>query len=347
MNNLQFDTYEIQQQVLDFMRALDLAPVDNSEIIIDSKIHRYKAHGDKGSETSGAYCIHDDGLPAGWVQDWRKGEPVKWHFDTKGLTQEQRNYLNDPETKKRNEAKQKQREKEQKEKFDRSAEFCRVLFEQLPPAPEDNPYLLRKKVYPYGLHVQGDTLAVPLRDIDGRMRSIQWINPDGSKKFQQDTSTAGAFWSIALDTVTNDDRNNTVTNRNNRNKNSTILVGEGFATMAKVYELTGLPCVAAMSCGTLMKTCEIIHAKFPQSQIIITADNDINNEIKHGINTGIVAAKEIVKKGIATWYVFPTFSSPDDGTDWDDFAVKFGDDLCETKLSQEVSRSFAEAKRNS
>ena len=55
MNNLQFDTYEIQQQVLDFMRSLDLAPVDDTEIIIDGKIHRYKTNGDKGSETSGSY----------------------------------------------------------------------------------------------------------------------------------------------------------------------------------------------------------------------------------------------------------------------------------------------------
>ena len=94
-----FNYSDIKQQVLDFMRSLNVQPHDDKDIVIDGELHRYRTHDDKRNSQSGAYCIHDDGIPAGWVQDWRKGEAVNWRYDSSALTDEQRTYFNSDEFK--------------------------------------------------------------------------------------------------------------------------------------------------------------------------------------------------------------------------------------------------------
>ena len=71
---LSFNLFEIEAQILDFMRSLHIEPLDNIHFTFDGHIHRYKVAGDKGSEKAGAYCIWTEHWPAGWVYNWRTGE---------------------------------------------------------------------------------------------------------------------------------------------------------------------------------------------------------------------------------------------------------------------------------
>ena len=325
---------DIEAQFRDFLRVNDIEPIDNVNIIIDGQIHRYRVRGDDPGETAGAYCIFTDGnIPAGWAKDWHVGQSVSWcyKFNDTHFTEEQKTYFRSEAYQQKLQAERKLKEEQLREKQKHASLDARAKFDTCPNAPGDFQYLKDKKVYPYGVRLfdngQDLSLVVPLRDIDGRVQSLQWISEDGKKQFYPGAPTKGLFWAVGLDTVNPDD------------KKAVILIGEGFATMAKIYELTQKPSVAAMNCGNMKLVAEIIKGKFPNARIIITADNDKATEIKRGFNPGIHAANEIVKSGLAVNFIFPKFDNPADGSDWDDFSLFFGDERTASVLNDDISQA--------
>ena len=196
-----FSDDEIREQALAVMREYGIEPIKNIRLILDGKLHRYALEGDKHSETSGAYIIHSDGWPAGYFQNWRIGLKVKWKFDGGDIKPE--DYFNSDEYKKNKkeiEAKQKQREEEEQKRHAEASERARILFEQLPEATE-HPYLKKKQINPHGVRYQSATksLVIPLRDINGKLLSIQSINEEGEKRFFFDAPLKGAFFSFNLE----------------------------------------------------------------------------------------------------------------------------------------------------
>ena len=200
MFSQQFNIIEIEQQVLDFMRSLGIQPYDE-HLEIDDELHRYRVHDDKRGDKSGAYCIHTDGVPAGFVQDWKTGVKSDWKYDTSELTQAQINEFSTPAFIAQAEEAKRKREQELKKKHARAAELAKQLFEQLKPAPDNHAYLRSKHIHNHGLRIQEKKLAVPLRNINGVVKSIQWIDEDGTKRFQTDAPLEGVFFSIALNTL--------------------------------------------------------------------------------------------------------------------------------------------------
>ena len=57
-------------------------------------------------------------------------------------------------------------------------------------------YLQKKKVEPFGVRFHEDSLAVPLRDIKGKLWSLQYIYPDGTKRFLTGGRKKGCFHHI-------------------------------------------------------------------------------------------------------------------------------------------------------
>ncbi len=321
-----FNYSDIKQQVLDFMRSLNVQPRDERDIIIDGYLHRYSTHDDKSYNQSGAFCIFTDGIPAGWVQDWRKGEAVNWHYDMSTLDNEQCTYFNSDEFKQKAERERKEAEEKRKDKQNKAISLARQSWHDLKPAPDNHPYLISKKVKNYGLHFNEDTkaLAVPLRDISGQVQSLQWIRPDGQKRFFEGAPTEGAFFAVALDLV--DDK-----------YTGAVLLAEGYATAAKLYELTGLPSVAAINCHALMEVARLLKEKYPKCVILVMADDDKETELKHGFNPGLREAQKVVSKKLAKAVISPPFTSPDEGTDWDDYAIKHGEPKTTGILQQKIS----------
>lgn len=325
MFNFQFNDSDIQQQLLSFMRSLNITPLNNELFIFDSQIHRFKVDGDKGSEKSGAYCIFPDGIPAGFVQDWRKGIKYNWKFDISGYNDEQRSYFNSEEFRIKAENARIKREKELKKRQIEASEKARILWESLNPADGSHPYFCAKQVYPYNLReTPQNVLAVPLSDIDGHVKSIQWISGNGDKRFFDGAPIDGLFYSLAFDIIRDDD-------------DKPILLGEGYATLAKAYELTGLPIAAALSCSHLIEIGKILRKRYPKKKIIVLADNDKLTEINRGFNPGIREAKKAVQEAKLNGYVAPDFKSPHDGSDWDDYALKYGDDPTAEILRERIA----------
>ena len=319
-----FSDSEIREQVLQRMRELDIYPARDFNLILDGELHRYTIEGDTPSSKNGAYCIFTDGIPAGYLQNWKNGVKENWRFNTSNFPKEQRDYFNSREYWEETEKKRIAREKALKEKQLKASEMARTMYEQLEAEPYGHPYLKKKDVEPYDLKLNNasNVLAVPLRDINRKFLSLQWIDAEGNKKFFTDAPVKGAFWSIALDTI---------------EKHNTILLGEGYATMAKIYELTQLPCVAAMNCHNLLDTARALKSKYPESVLIIMADDDRETEQKRGFNPGKAAADEVVKARVAKTFLPPPFKNGDSGTDWDDFALKYGNDITAHILKQQIS----------
>ena len=205
MLQLYFNFEDVRQQFLEFMRSLDVQPYDESSLNLNGELHRYRVHDEKQGHKSGAYLVHTDGWPAGYVQDWRTGLKENWKYDASDLSDEQRKYFNSDEFKKKAEEEHRKAEEKRRKKRANQSERARILYDTLKQAPDSHPYLLRKHVKNYGLRLNEGScaLAVPLWNISGRLLSIQWINEDGQKLFFEGAELKGAFYSEKLFTLDN------------------------------------------------------------------------------------------------------------------------------------------------
>ena len=318
---------EISAAFLDFLNHNNLTPKDNISIVADGNIHRFSLLNDDRGEKSGAYCIYSDNWPAGWAEDWHVGQSINWSFTTNGIPKEQQEYLDSQAFKDKVAASRKIFEQEKIQKHNAAATKSGEIFNNSDYAPENHPYLQAKHIYPYGVKINSDgTLIVPLRNIHGDIRSLQFISQDGVKRFVSESSTKGAFWAIGLDTI--------------NDNNNVILLGEGFATMAKAYELTGKPSVAGISCSALKAVAVDLRLAFPNCKIICLADNDWQTQQKSDFNQGIKAAQELLNAKLIDDFIFPTFNDNENGSDWDDFSILHGDDYSAAVLNDKIAQAL-------
>jgi len=139
-----------------------------------------------------------------------------------------------------------------------AAKQCLERWEGASIAKETHPYLKAKGVQAHGIKQQGDDLLVPVR-IDNEITSIQQIGSDGKKQFSSGGKVGGGYFRITPKDVKNID---------------TVVVCEGYATGASIYEATGYAVAVAFNASNLVKVACILRAKVPKAKIIIAADND-------------------------------------------------------------------------
>ena len=190
-----FDIEKLQNEVEDFIHSVGIEPLGTVNFTFDGSLHRFKVNGDKHGEETGWYVLHLDGWPAGTVGDWRKGIRENWKFDIEKLPDKNRKFFNNVEIKKSIE-RRKKLDNELEEKFNTKADRTRIYFETLPIADITFPYLQKKDILPLGgirYCKEKNALAVPLYNINGIFRSLQWIYEDGTKRFDYETSTKGAW----------------------------------------------------------------------------------------------------------------------------------------------------------
>jgi putative DNA primase/helicase len=145
-------------------------------------------------------------------------------------------------------------------------------------ADPDQAYLRGKGVQPFGIRMDmGGTLIIPLVDLDGTIHSIQRIYEDGTKRFLSGGAKADHFALIGgpLETA------------------PAILLCEGWATGATAHAATDLPVVAAMDAGNLVRVAPLVQARFPDTTLVILADNDIKpgRDTNPGVEAATAAAR--------------------------------------------------------
>jgi antirestriction protein ArdC/phage/plasmid primase-like uncharacterized protein len=314
-----------QQEFIDALVSLGCL-ITGEHPIMDGQTHRIATDGDKPGEKAGFYVAYLDGHPAGYIQNNRTGEELKWKSKGYSLSESEKEQL-----KAINADKLQKREAAQKAKQDAVAHAVRRLLEVAPLASADHPYLKLKqartgnlrvvpdsnielpidiniiigrnkkdsqklrKAYPDKLVFTAGDLLLPAFEINGEIRSVQAIQSNGTKRFaaggaKQDTlQVAGGQ---GLDALT---------------RSPAIIIGEGYATADTLSQALGFPTVAAFDSGNLPAVARLLREKFPNKPIIIAGDNDLHLELTEDRNPGkekaLAAATLVNGKAI-----FPIFA---------------------------------------
>jgi putative DNA primase/helicase len=163
----------------DFIRAQGL--VLDEPPIMDGRVHRISAEEGRRGNKDGAYKGYLDGLPSGWVTNYRNGDEVqKWSAERERASTAQSSPEDQAARRARWRVQQAQREAQAQADFRKAASLSQEIWESLSSEPvnPDRTYLHRKQVANLGVRFAGDDVVVPVRDIDGQLWSLQTIKAD-------------------------------------------------------------------------------------------------------------------------------------------------------------------------
>lgn len=247
--------YNIVEDFKNAMRDAGISPPDTIKANT-ADIQRFHVSGDKSGSLNGAYRLHTDGKPSGYFEDLKQGVKHKWTYqgdnahtmpsiDTKAIQAKQTNAI-----------------QETAEKHALAAESARSVWNncQVITEPTAHPYLVKKRINPHTVRLnsykQYNNLVIPVFSPEGEIISLQFINPDGSKRFQKGGKKGFFFFGMAV------------------NASKPVLIAEGFATGASLHENTGLQVFVAFDAGNLKATAQTVRKQHPAALIVLCADND-------------------------------------------------------------------------
>lgn len=293
----------------EFLNSIKSAGVLENTVIADGQKHRIAVDGDKGKEQSGFYVLHADGVANGYFMNNRTGEEIKWsskEHSYNSMTPEEK-----AEMKALYQARKAEREQEDKILTEKAEKALYAKFMNKE-AINEHTYLSNKMIEPtQNIYAGNDnTITVPLYNIDGRLKSAQYISEDGEKRFAKNTNKVGAFHIIDG-------------NAADLKSATSIIVAEGYATAASINEAIkepGLKVIAAMSANNLEHTVKAITEKYPAINIVIAADNDLN---KIG-NIGLNAANAVADKYKNVTVTVPKINGKAVAGDFNDIISKNG-----------------------
>lgn len=285
--------------VLDqFGAAMRAAGLDfEQHLQADGRLHRFRVQGDKPGSKNGWYVLHADGVPAGAFGCYKRDIRETWRADIgRSLTAEE-----EAAHRARLDAMQKARAaaEAQRQERGRSAAVERWQCASSSVDPE-HPYLVRKRVQAHGIRQDGDALLVPVRNVRGEIRGLQEIHGDGSKKFTPGTSKKGHYHAIGK-------------------RGDRIIICEGYATGATLYEALGDAIAVAFDAGNLVDVAKALRAKHPRLALVLAADNDAGTQGNPGATKARAAAA-----AVGGCVVIPSFEQDGAGTDWNDYAALYG-----------------------
>ena len=287
-----------EQQFAAAMAEHGLQP---GEIVADGKLHRFDGTDEKRGKRSAWYVLHGDGLPAGSFGDWRTGLSETWCAKPERT-------LTDAE-------RQAHRQRIEQGKSEAAAERAKVAEDAAAKCVElwntagnvdgGHSYIERKGINPTGAKQLRDALLIPLRDAGGELRSLQFIQPDGSKRFKTGGAVAGCYCALG----------------GKPGPDAPLLICEGWATACSLHEATCYPVAAAMNAGNLLSVAQALRAKLPDVPMIVCADDDIETDG----NPGLTKAREAAQ-AIGALLAVPDFGPerPDGATDFNDLHVACG-----------------------
>lgn len=223
----------------------------------------------KGARNRAGWCYLFDDLKGGFFGDYSTDARHHWKS-----TEGQR--LSDMEWesyRQRIKAMQAQREAEQAQAHKKASEAAALIWKQAAPAT-GHEYLTRKGIKPHGIKCDGHHLLIPMRDTAGTLHSLQTIAPDGGKRFQPGGRVKGCYHAIGK-------------------PDGVLIVCEGYATGASIYEATGHAVAVAFNAGNLRAVAEALRAKYPTLRLILAADDDAATPGNPGLTKATEAARAV------------------------------------------------------
>lgn len=258
----------------------------DTQLIATGKIERAHQIGDKSGSRNIAYCLHMDGTPAGYFENFKLGVKAHWKANGQSFSKSDRLKF---------ELAQKQRQAEILETQRKAAIKAVNLWRDATPVIS-HPYLERKQIQPHQLRInRAGALLVPIYNQAGLIVNLQFINADGSKRFLSGGQKRGCFGVIGSHT-----------------DNNTILICEGWATGASLNEHSDLFTVVALDAGNLVPVAQCWRRLRPNAKIVVCGDNDLSE-------IGQIKAREAALACQGT-YLIPEAV----GCDWNDILTDGG-----------------------
>lgn len=260
------------------------AQLASAGLIVDGPLEigsfqRCKAEGDRAGKRSGWYVLHELRLDSGDVVlvgrygNWRAGDGNSGHkveFSARELNKAERDRFMRLQEETRMKALE-----ERKRKNESAARRAAQMWARLPDSGPSE-YLKRKKVGLYGCKMAKGTLVVPVRNGDEEFTGLQFIDPDGGKRFLTGTYKQGCYHLIGELPTT-----------------GRLGIAEGYATAATIHKVLGITVAVAFDAGNLGPVARVLRSIAPDSQIIIFADNDAATPGNPGLTKAEEAAADV------------------------------------------------------
>ena len=279
-----------------FRAAMRRAGLDYAgPIHADGNLQHFKVEGDHGLNSW--YVLYSGPPAAGAFGCWKRDIKEKWCERNNDLSQMDWSKIQN----KLHEASQAKAQK-QKDQHEQARKKAEHVWEHAKPVTA-HAYLTTKGVPVLGnLREDNGKLVLALRDADGRLHSLQFIDSDGFKKFLKGGRVVGCFFELAA------------------NADGPLVICEGYATGASIAEATGYATVCGMNAGNLIAVAKSLRTRFPERDIILAADNDQWTPK----NPGRVKAEEAAK-AIRARIALPQFENTiDKPTDFNDLHQEEG-----------------------
>ncbi|MEN1942672.1 DUF5906 domain-containing protein [Luteimonas sp. MJ293] len=153
----------------------------------------------------------------------------------------------------------------------RAAEMARKVWPRLE-ADGESPYLKAKGVGAHGAKfTRNGSAVIQLVNTAGVIQGLQFLRTAAQAK--EARRPAKEFWPGGLVKKAHFHQMGAV--------DWIVLVAEGYATAASLYEATGLPVVCAFDAGNLVPVAEALRKRYRKAKILICADDDAFGNCQH------------------------------------------------------------------
>lgn len=291
----------------EFAQALAAAGLVVENIRADGQLHRVPVEG-RPRGKDGAYTLHLDGRPSGYIQNFVTGHTENWKSTGTELSDAELAAQRAEMA-----AIRAQREQEREETQRENARKAADEFNRLPKATPDHPYLAAKGlnqdiIDKLDLRVDGrGHLVVPVKNRDQEIQSVQRIGGNGFKQFESGCKAQGGFAVIGDSAQFAQDRS------------EPIIISTGMATAASIHLATGEPIVVAFQDSNLRAVAEAFKAMYPYRSFFIAGDNDQHNVAKGLKNSGLESARAAAK-AVGGRYAVPIFATGQQGKSFSDYS---------------------------
>ncbi len=282
-------TNEVESFVEHIHKVLGFSP--DADKVEPEKFIRFSTNSDRGDRAGWCKLFAD--RKAGTFGDWRTGVKGEWFSDDIKTVEDRKRWIEDIEIAK----KQAEKEKE-KEQYEAISSY-KLRFHVAKRADERHPYLMAKRVKPYGIKQENNNLIIAVQNVHSHTLGLQEITPTGEKRFLPFSQVKGNFFFIG------------------KASDQHIVICEGYATGATIHEATGLPVAVAFNAGNIPHVVDALKEKYVKNTFIIAADDDWKGKNNVGLE---VATKTAQEKGCLL--AVPVFlgERADKDTDFNDLA---------------------------
>ena len=215
---------------------------------------------DRSNQRSGWYVVNElSGNYFATFGNWKTGFEGKWSsIDTSTLSP-----VDTAKLKQQMAEAQHRLEEAKKNRNEEVATEVKELFASYKNTTEHK-YLTNKKVKSYGLKTDPNSgLVVPVHNITGDIRSLQIIDKKGNKKFYPGGEIKGNMFCLGFSV-------------DELPQIKELIVVEGYATAATVYEATKIPTACVFSANFGMRAVKNIRG-VSQCKIYIALDSDTSS----------------------------------------------------------------------